>query len=126
MSRRIDLRRQLAEDDHADGQRETRDRHGVGVAGALRQDRRDGRGKHAGGGEDHEIRAQPVIRLLQQPLEDPGGALAPLGAMLYPIAVDGQHRDLGARGERHDREQNEQRQQQRGSRSIVQGSVPRS
>ena len=67
-------------------------------------------------GQDHEVRAEPVIGLLQQPLERPGLAVAALRAVADAEAVHGQHRHLGAGGEGDDDQQHQEREQQKRGR----------
>ena len=66
MARGVDLRRELAEHDDDDRQHEAGDRDRVRIPRPLGEDGGDRGGEHAGGREDHQIRAQPVVRLLQQ------------------------------------------------------------
>jgi hypothetical protein len=122
LGRRVDLRRQLTEDDDDDRQQHPCERHRVALPGALREDRGDGGGEHARAGQDHEVRPQPVIGLLQQPLERARLTVAGLRAVADAEAIDREHRHLGARGERDDQEEQEQDQdQQQWSRCEVQG-----
>ncbi len=96
------------------------------VPGALSEDRGNGGSENTGGGEKDQIGAEPVVRLLQQPLEHLRGALSLLCSVFNPVAVHGEHRDLGAGRECDDHQQEEQRAQQSSCRGVVQGSVPRS
>ncbi len=93
------------------------------MARALGKDRRHGRRENTRRRENHEVRPEPVIGLLQQSFQRFSGSLALLGPMLHAIAIDGEHRDFGARGEGDDREEKQQREQQRGSRGVVQGGL---
>ena len=88
------------------------ERHRVALPGALREDRGDGGGEHARAGQDHEVRAQPVIGLLQQPLERARPAVAGLRAVADAVAIDREHRHLGARGERDDHQEHQEGQEQ--------------
>ncbi len=109
---RIDLGRELAEDDDDDGERHARERHGVTLARALREDRDDGGGEHARARQDHQIRPQPLIGLLEQPLEGTCAPVARLRAVPHAIAVDREHCHFGARGEGDDEQQQHQGEDQ--------------
>ena len=93
---RVDLGRKLAEDDDDDGERGARCGHRVRVTAALREDGRDRGCEHARGGQDHQVRAQPVIGFLQQPFEELCRARSRVCAVPDAVAIDGQHRNLSA------------------------------
>jgi len=65
----VDLGCELAEHDDDDREEGDRNGHGISVPGALRNDGGDGGGERAGRGENHQVRAEPLIGPRQQPLE---------------------------------------------------------
>src|SRR5581483_8627151 len=92
--------------------------------GSLRQYGCNGGGENACGGQNDQIGTEPVIRLLQQALEELRSGLPLLGAVFNPVAVHREHGHFRAGRERDDYQQKEQRTEQGGRRGIIQGSVP--
>ena len=124
MRRPEDLRCELAENDHHDGERDAGQRQCEVQVGSLRDDRRGLRGKYARGRENHQIHAEPVIGPLQQPLEHFGGAVTDLCPVPDPVAVHRKQRHLGAGGERDHCEQAKEQQKEHGGRCLAQGVSP--
>ena len=79
---------------------------------------------HAGRRQDHQIRAQPVIRLLQKPVEELRRAGAGVRTGADAVAVDGEHRNLRPGGEGDDHQEGKQAEEKINRRRTVQERDP--
>ena len=121
------LRRDFGKDQQRerDGDRPERERHLAFAEQALGDDGGDRRGTRGDERVAEQDDAEQLVGLRQQANGELGAALALLGAVAQPIAIDRHHRGLGDREKRGEDEQDRERDQQRAKRDVVQTATRR-